>query len=177
MINIYYLEKDNIPFYIGKTNNLNQRERSHKLKYGYEINLILLDTVPNEHWKFWEQHYISLFKSWGFKLTNKNNGGGGPTHLVITKEHREKISHSLMGHKHSEETKQRMRKPRSKDYCKKIKTIKEVPIIQYNKQNDIVQIWPSALHAIKKTNIKGIYNALTNRVKTAGGYVWRRQDN
>ena len=43
----------------------------------------LLDLVPTKEWKFWEKYYISLFKSWGFKLENKNEGGGGVTHHNI----------------------------------------------------------------------------------------------
>jgi len=36
-----------------------------------------IDQVPNEQFAFWECHYISLFKSWGFRLTNCTLGGEG----------------------------------------------------------------------------------------------------
>jgi len=37
----------------------------------------IIDITPETEWKFWESHYISLYKSWGFKLTNETNGGEG----------------------------------------------------------------------------------------------------
>lgn len=37
----------------------------------------LLDIVPENEWQFWEKHYISLFRSWGFDLTNETIGGDG----------------------------------------------------------------------------------------------------
>ena len=46
-----------------------------------------------EDWKFWESYWIEQFRCWGFKLENKNNGGGGPSN-------------------YTEEQKQKMRKPR-----------------------------------------------------------------
>jgi hypothetical protein len=177
MIHIYYLEKDNIPFYVGKTNNPLIREKSHKRKYGSNIQLIVLSTVNKNNWKFWEQHYISLFKCWGFDLTNKNNGGGGPSHVIITKEHREKTSKSLLGHKHSENTKQKIGYSNKGKLKPQIKQLKEKPITQYNKQNQLIKEWSSALSAIENTNIKGIYNVLTGRAKTAGGFIWKGQSN
>lgn len=85
--------------YIGKAKKVSQRinehicesrtgkERSHKINW---INSLLenrtkpvlevIDTVPLEEWVFWEMFYISLFKSWGFNLTNGTQGGDcGPS--------------------------------------------------------------------------------------------------
>jgi len=80
MIKIYVLEKNGEPFYVGKTNNSIRRLNHHKKKLNdYNINLFIIDEVKEDEWGFWESHYISLYKSWGFILTNKNSGGGGPT--------------------------------------------------------------------------------------------------
>lgn len=77
---IYVLLENNIPFYIGKTNNLIRRINHHKWRLNnHNIEIIELDQVLLNEWKFWEKHYISLYKSWGFKLVNKNEGGGGLT--------------------------------------------------------------------------------------------------
>ena len=108
---IYYLHRgDNIPFYVGKTINPNSRKLEHRYKgkWGCKPKFFIIDEVPTSEWKFWEKYWISQFKQWGFKLENKNNGGGG---LVSrTKESLKKQSQSLMGHTISEETKQKMRK-------------------------------------------------------------------
>lgn len=91
--NIYFLHRgDNIPFYIGKSVNTPIRKNQHNLDKG-ECHLSIIDVVPAEDYVFWEKYYIELFKGWGFNLENKNNGGGG----VIS---------------HSEETKQKMSKPK-----------------------------------------------------------------
>ena len=105
MTYIYYLsDKKGIPFYIGKTTNPTRRKHVHYRTYGNDIKLEVIDKCGDdkEEWKFWEGHYISLFKSWGFKLTNANlKGGGGPT-------------------SYSEKSKLKMRKPRKPGTGEKI---------------------------------------------------------
>jgi hypothetical protein len=171
MINIYFLEIDNLPFYIGKTNNPTQREKAHKVIYGNKTTLNIIDIVPENQWRFWEKYYITLFKSWNFNLKNKNNGGGGPT--LVTDIHREKMSKARIGFKHSEETKYKMSKPKGKEYGEKIRQLKNKPIIQYDKKGNIIQEWDSILIAIQTTQIKGIYNNLHNRSKSSGGFIWK----
>jgi NUMOD3 motif-containing protein len=102
---IYILTENEIPIYVGKTNNIIKRTNNHKKKYP-NAKLDVIDEVKQSEWKFWESHYISLYKSWGFKLKNKNNGGGGidghtiETKLKLSKLHKGKIV--------SEETKKKI---------------------------------------------------------------------
>lgn len=98
---IYYLHKgDKIPFYIGKTKNLKNRLNTHKQVFGKNVFIEFLDEV--EDWKYWEKHYINLFKNLGYILENKNNGGGGPSEGVIFPEERkQKISQANKGTIHS----------------------------------------------------------------------------
>lgn len=78
--------------YVGKANNPKIRYKQHlnkKIKNyvhywiqslnkeGQFPELFIIDEVPKVDWIFWEQHYISLYKSWGFKLTNLTSGGDG----------------------------------------------------------------------------------------------------
>jgi len=81
MTDIYYLtyNHEDIPFYVGKSKNCYSRLFAHKKTYGENIKMVKIDKIKNKEWLFWEKHYVSLFKSWGFKLDNKNNGGGGST--------------------------------------------------------------------------------------------------
>lgn len=95
MINItkiYFLHRgDNVPFYIGKTKTkLKGRIYGHKYHFGFGVQIEEIDEVPTSEWRFWEKYYISLFKSWGFNLENKNEGGGGLTNL--TQKHKDSIS-------------------------------------------------------------------------------------
>jgi len=75
---IYYLEKDNSIFYIGKTKNIRSREADWKREYGDDTQFHVIDEVKIEEWKQWECYWIEQFKQWGFNLINQNKGGGGP---------------------------------------------------------------------------------------------------
>ena len=93
---IYYLHRgDKIPFYVGKTkNHLLQREKSHQKRLDdYSIILEKIDEV--EDWRYWEKHYISLFKNLGYTLTNQNSGGGGPE--IVKESTKRKISQANKG--------------------------------------------------------------------------------
>ena len=76
---IYFLHNgDNVPFYVGKSINVKlHRSYQHKKTFGKNTMLEIIDKVPTDEWLFWESYWIEQFKSWGFKLKNKNNGGGG----------------------------------------------------------------------------------------------------
>jgi hypothetical protein len=50
---------------------------------------------------------------------------------------------------------------------------KKTPIIQFNKNHNIIQEYDSYTSAKNITKINGIANALTGISKTAGGYVWK----
>jgi len=82
----------------------------------------LIEEVPIEEWRFWEQFYISIFKSWGFNLINYTDGGEGYSSnqlkkLWKTKEYREYHTKRMIGKnnpffgkKHTEKTKDILRK-------------------------------------------------------------------
>ena len=116
--------------YIGKTNNLKTRlrehcsssclvKRTHKnnwikslLNKGLKPLIETIDEINESEWQFWERHYISLYKSWEFNLTNSNEGGFGGTNpceetrlkmslqrknKLKSQQHKENISKSLKG--------------------------------------------------------------------------------
>lgn len=105
---IYALIYEDVVKYIGKANNPVIRRKKHlreckfkrtkkekwifsKLKEKEKIELLILDEVDENNWSFFEQHWISLFKSWGFNLLNGTDGGEG--------------SNGFKGRKHTDETK------------------------------------------------------------------------
>ena len=104
MINItsiYLIEGiDNNPnkVYIGKTKNPNSRKAHHNQKYGKNIKYTIIDSINSlerNSWEPLESYWIEQFKQWGFNVTNKNKGGGGP--IFKTLESRQKQSISLKG--------------------------------------------------------------------------------
>lgn len=74
---IYYLEKNNSIFYIGKTKNPKSREADWKREYNEDLKFFIIDEVDNNEWKIGECYWIEQFKQWGFNLINQNKGGGG----------------------------------------------------------------------------------------------------
>lgn len=74
---IYSLERNNIPFYVGKTKNPKSRKADWLREYKDSISFNIIDEVNKENWKFWECYWIEQLKGWGFDLINKNKGGGG----------------------------------------------------------------------------------------------------
>ena len=82
--------------YVGKANNISQRDKAHlnraRKHQIHKLNWInslkakrlkpiieVIDVVPIENWIFWETYWISQFKTWGFDLINYTNGGEGTT--------------------------------------------------------------------------------------------------
>jgi hypothetical protein len=128
---IYTLEnKNNIPFYVGKSTNPSHRFYNHSKTYGSDVILKIIDDVDDNEWKFWEKYWIGQFKSWGFNLLNKNKGGGGPDKgrklRPKDKEWKNKIGASNKGKPKSIECRQKMSikakgKAKTQEHIDKIK--------------------------------------------------------
>jgi len=192
MIKIYYLYKgDGIPFYIGKTQNSKQRLTTHRNKRGKSTFMEIIDEVSINEWRFWEIYYISLFKSWGFILTNKNKGGGGFDKM--DQNTKDKISKSKLGYIQSEETRFKrsiaMKNiPFSDEHKSKIKLTRGFlkgrqspwnykPILQYDMKENFIKEWPSQMEAFKSfdrtTKGDGIGACCRGEQKSAFGYIWK----
>lgn len=106
-VEIYCLcDTNNIPFYIGKSKNSKTRILPHKKKFNKKFILEVIDLVPENEWKFWEKWYIQMFKGWGFVLENKNEGGGGNTHL--SEKAKESIRTSALNREYLQEWAQKI---------------------------------------------------------------------
>ena len=195
MITIYTL-KDPITKevrYIGKTkrklvdrmyshtsNYKLSRERSYKNSWIISLKkqnlkpiIEVLDIVEDNNWEFWEQFYIGLFKSWGFKLTNMTKGGEGSPG-----------GKGCLGYKHTEEAKKRISiansKPKSKEWILNAAKGKYKPINQYDLLGKFIKTWESTTTAaIALGNInkkKNINSCLKNKRNSAYGYKWKLQN-
>lgn len=109
---IYALSYNNDIRYIGRTFYITKRFKSHIseskssnshksnwIKKVKDINIEILDICDESNHQFWEQHYISLYKSWGFKLLNKTIGGEGINGYKYTESDRLERSIKMMGNK------------------------------------------------------------------------------
>lgn len=167
-MNIYVLEKNNIPFYIGKSTKPKNRLWHHKQKFGQDITQTILEKVNENEWKFWECYWIEQFTSWGFILENKNKGGGGPTRWDSKWDTQERknaisnhptrgnnISKSLINHsqhytpqirKKMSESQKGIPKPFSPQHVKNIGIAKRKnakPVLQYDLDGNFIKEWES----------------------------------
>lgn len=118
---LYEVGSDNIR-YIGQTVNPKNRIKKHIcdsrkvnnhcrcwvngiISRGGKIGIRVIEECEQDMMDFWEKHYISMYKCWGFNLTNMTDGGFAKK--VLSKESRDRISKSLTGRKQTEETKKR----------------------------------------------------------------------
>jgi hypothetical protein len=203
MTKIYVLERNGIPFYIGKTRHLIRRKHSHYQTYGTDITLMVIDVV--EDWKYWEEYWIEQFKAWGFNLLNQNKGGGGPERY--TEEQKQKmrkphpgsgikISKTLKQRNHSkyytEEVRQRISqnnigklKPFSNEHKINMGIAKRkqaTPVLMFDLNDNFIKEWESkgqAAEWIKKETNKTsnltsqIKDCILGRQKTAFGFKWK----
>jgi hypothetical protein len=184
--------------YIGKTKNPKRRKRDHSIKYGYNITYTEIDEVnslKSKDWKPLECYWIEQFRVWGFKIMNKNKGGGGPDYHTdlfklnlklktkgIPKPNGfgEKISKiKLENHiKFSKETCIKISKSKINHSMYKAQSFKDShskPIIQLDKENNIINTFKSINDAansnllFKRSNISC---CLTGFSKSAYGFKW-----
>jgi hypothetical protein len=96
---------------------------------------------------FFEQYWISQFRSWGFALLNLTDGGEGAKGWVPSEDYRKK---------------------RSIAYSK--------PLSQYDLNGNFIKHWPSQLEAARYYNVESsaIGHALKDSTRCAANFLWRR---
>ena len=184
---IYYLCKDDgVPFYIGKTkNHVNIRLADHIYKKCKDLQINIIDEVPTLEWKFWEKYYISLFKSWGFSLKNKNNGGNGPTGgYFLTQETKNKIGTSNskpkpkgFGNKLSEQRKGNWKIPKHQTEAGIL--AKNKVTLQYDLNGNFIKEHISSKKAAEYVGVHEVNMRLHlgGKYKTCKKFIFKYKDN
>lgn len=184
--------RDNQIRYIGKANKPKERyinhynsardKGTHKRNWinsirkdGFRPEMIVLDEAPKDDWQYWEVFYISLFKTWGFKLLNYTDGGDGSTFgnkgswkkgniphnkgVPCSNEKRKKISDKLKG-------------------TTNVSSYK--PIIQYDLSYNLIKKYKCIKDAIDESDGFFLYskisNCLTGKRKHHKGFIWKYDD-
>jgi hypothetical protein len=202
MTSIYILERNGIPFYVGKANDIVRRKHKHSQTYGNDIILTIIDKVKD--WKYWEEYWIEQFKTWGFTLLNQNKGGGGPERYTEEQKQKmrkprkegtgEKISKALKGNHskyYTEEVRQKISngnkilKPFSDIHKQNMGIAKRkqaISVLMFNLNDILIQEWESKGQAAewikqqtgKTSNITSqIKDCILGRQKTAYGFKWK----
>jgi hypothetical protein len=170
MILIYILVENNIPIYLGKTNEPNRRLREHRVNFSKDVALEVIDKVEENEWVFWEQWWIELFNSWNITLLNKNKGGGGPNQQT-------KYSKTLIGNKQ-----RGTKKPTVSSKLKGQKITWDLgtstAVLQFDKQGNFISEYKSMGEAYSKTKIStgNICEVCKGNRHSAGGYIWLYRD-
>lgn len=180
--------------YVGKTNNCYQRYRHHLVasanpkshkrnwieslkRQGLKPILKIIDEVPTEEWKFWEQYWICQLKAWGFSLVNHTHGGEGLTNgnqtsfkkgTIPWNKNNSGYNTIKKGTTIPQEVKDKISKTLQGNSCKPKRQVK-----QFDMENNLINQFDSVKQAKEMTGIRGIGNALTGRAKTAGGFIWQ----
>lgn len=91
-----------------------------------------------------------------------------------TQENKDKISKKLLGKHKSKSHIENMKQPRSEEIKEKLKLCKyKYNLEQYDLEENFIKLWPNPSTAIKELGIKGIFENLKGRAKTAGGFIWK----
>jgi len=154
---VRYIGKSNDPEYRYKLHIRKTADNTKKSKWvrslliaGVSPTLDVIDEVPNDEWSFWEQHWIQVFKGWGFDLVNGDNGGLGSGR--IDQNTAKKISATLTGREN----------PR---FWREIHC--------YSKEGIYIKSFASLKQAAKETST--IHSNIIKAVKSrtvCGGYLW-----
>jgi hypothetical protein len=166
MISIYILLENEIPVYLGKTNEPNRRLREHRINFSKDVSLEVIDEVEESEWIFWEQWWVEIFNSWNIKLLNKNRGGGGP-------EYQTESAKKLIGNKQ-----RGIKKPTVSNKLKGQKITWDLgtstAVLQFDRQGNFIAEYKSMGEAYNKTGVPGsaICEVCKGNRRSAKGFIW-----
>lgn len=208
-----------IPMYVGVTgkclkdrlgNHIKGKETS--LKSNWIKSLIMcgklpsieeVDIVDTTEWEFWERHYISLFRSWGFQLVNTAKGGKEPWNKGVNapysdsvlkkmgesqKERMKRIPHPMLGKKQKPEVVEKIASKKrgirlTDEHKRKIGQAHRerghfgMAVCQYSKDGVFIREWISGCEAGRSLKLQANHiNGCCNKRygrKTIGGYIWK----
>ncbi len=167
MVFIYALEENNIPYYIGyTTRTIKERKREHKHKLKKQIHQVIIDEVGDDEWRFWEKYWIEQYQNWGFKLINKNKGGGGvEKHTELSKK---KIGDSMRGQKRPTTSVKLKGQKITWDLGTSIK------ILQFDLDGNLIDEHMSMGQAYIKTGVptSSICLVCKGKRRSSKGYLW-----
>lgn len=123
-----------------------------------------------------EEHRNNLSKSLKGRISpNKGKKFSDEYKNKLSESHRGLNSgekHPMYGKTHSEETKKKISESSKKPRPNRLK-----PILQYSKDNKFIKEWESITHASDELKINNISACCNNKLKTAGGFIWKYKSN
>jgi hypothetical protein len=193
---IRYVGKTTKPLRYRLSHHKGCYTKSHKSSWIRSLDkdpvIRLVDTVPKDEWKFWEQFWIEQFYNWGFNLVNHTLGGDGSNGMAQSPESNKKRSQSLLGRSRSQKVREKISKShkgksKSKSHRDKISETltgrkqstetkkKRWKGVAKLKDGKIIDTYKSLTKAAEDVDgHKGaISNVCNGRRKTSAGYEWK----
>lgn len=176
---IYSLEDNDGVKYIGKTNNVTKRLYRHifdattknslnkrdawvksLVNKGLKPKIEVIDIVPISEWIFWEQYWISQFRTWGFNLKNMTDGGEGNYGRVVSETTKIKMSISKKG-----------KTPKNLNQI--IKNTIKCSVNQYSLNGEFIKEWESVNSIKTELKLSNVDLVVKRKRPSAGGFIWR----
>lgn len=152
---------------------------NHKIEIIEECTLDILD----ERERFWKEDFINKY-GWENALFYRLKDRKGGKHKPETIE---KMRKSHLGKKYSEESKQKMKKPKTQEHKNNISNGKKgkenlksrKQVGQYSLDGNLIKIWECIRYAEKELNLwnGGISACIHGRQKECGGFLWKLIEN
>ena len=136
--------------------------------------------------KYGEDEANKRYEEWRLKISQYQQYklDNGWKH---TKESKEKISKSRLGKKLSEETKDKLRKPKPKGFSENLSKIKKgistgpskrrKAVEQFDLDGNFIKAWESITKVETELKIYNINAVCKGKQETAGGYKWKYKTN
>ena len=172
------------------THNYKSNWINKELSKGNTIIIQEIEQVvcnSKEEWELIEQYWISMFKIWGFDLTNLTIGGDGVSGLKQSEESNKKRSEALLGTHRPEEIKRKISKSSlgkilsestKQKISDKIIQLQGRKIKQFDKYSGkFIKEWECVkdaadFYSIDPSGIIKCCKGTHNRTSTAG-YIWK----
>lgn len=195
-----HINKQNRKCYVGITKDIRARwgpngshyNRAHIFgraieKYGWDNfeHIIIENNITFKEAKILEQLYIKELDAKVPNGYNLTDGGEGTVGFKLSEEAKKRIgikmSEIRKGCEFSEEHKKNLSKAKV-EYIKRAKEngiqlpAKRKPVLQFDKNGNFIKRYESAIDAYRETKICQIYGACDGVRKTAGGYIWKWEE-
>lgn len=170
MIGIYKITNPTGKIYIGQSINLEKREDDYmKLRCDKQPKLY------NSLKKYgWEQHIFEIIEKCSLEQLNKREIYWGLYYNVLEENGLNLRLGDARG-KCSEEMKKKIGQTNSRPKPEKFNSELKKPVLQFNKQGDLIAEYESYHDAKNKTGLS-LTEVLRGKAKTAGGYIFKYKD-
>ncbi len=194
---IYKITSPTEKIYVGQSVDIKHRWNQYKYLYKKGIGPKLYNSLKKHNW---ENHKFEILEECNQEQLHEKELFWKQTVLEELDNNWEQVLfcglYDIGGGPKSEETKQKMRKPkpvgfginhsikmkgkkRNLSWIENLVKSKQKPILQYDLEGNFIKEWESGkiVTNILKIDNGRISRCCKNKVKSAGGYIWKYKNN